>query len=156
MNRQTAICIIVSITILLSGSAVLTAGAAPEGRTYFIQVMGLEEQPYEAAADCLTFNATEACSLAGTCLEWERLESSQQSRKESAFTLIGEVDDEGMVITLDGKGRVNARGNKSSIAVASRASAMGVQLNFSFSGRQVGRARCVELVEEFYADASTP
>ena len=156
MNQPIAIPAIVSLIILLSGSAVMAAGPAPEGRTYFIQVMGLDETPYEVAADCLTFGATEACSLAGTCLSWERMESSQQSRRESGFTLEAEVEDDGTTITLKGQGRVNSRGSKSSIAVASRASAMGVQLNFAFSGRQVGRSRCVQLVEEFDAGTSSP
>ena len=156
MNRSITVPVIVSIAILLPLSAAVAKGPAPEGRTYFIQVMGLEEQPYEVATDCLTFGATEACSLAGVCLRWERLESPQQTRKEFGFTLVGEVEDDGVVIVLDGRGQVNSRGSKSSIAVASRASAMGVQLNFAIAGRQVGRARCEQLVEEFLIGSAEP
>jgi hypothetical protein len=156
MNRPIAASVIVSITLLMTASSAMAKAPAPEGRTYFIQVMGLDETPYEVGADCLTFGATEACSLAGTCLRWERLESPQGSRKESGFTLVGEVEDDGLSITLEGQGRVNSRGAKSSIAVASRASALGVQLNFAFLGRQAGLSRCIQLVEEFNARASSP
>ena len=156
MNRQTAICIIVSIATLLPISAAMAKGPAPEGRTYFIQLIGLEELPYQVSADCLTFGATEACSLNGTCLSWERTEEAGSSSKESGFSLFGELEDDSVPIILDGRGRVNSRGGKSSIAVASRASAMGARLNFAFSGRQVGRTRCTELVEEFYSGTVNP
>ena len=77
MKLPIAVSVIVSIALLLSVSSAGAKAPAPEGRTYFIQVMGLDDAPYEVGADCLTFGATEACSLAGTCLRWERLESPQ-------------------------------------------------------------------------------
>jgi hypothetical protein len=156
MNRKIAISIIVSIATLLPVSALMAKGPAPEGRTYFITVIGLDDEPYQVSADCLTFGATEACSLNETCLSWQRIEGTQSSSKESGFSLFGELEDNSLSINLDGQGRVNSRGAKSSIAVASRASAMGTQVNFAFSGRQVGQARCTELVEEFYSGTASP
>ena len=136
-------------------SVVSAKEPAPEDRTYFIQVMGLQEDPFAVEADCLTFSATEACTLGGqTCLSWQRVQEGLQSRQQSGFSLSATLDDDGLLIALSAQGRVDTRGSKSSISAAGAATALDLKMNFAFSGRQVSRGRCRQLVEELQSSSS--
>ena len=140
------------LAILVTGSTAVAGAPAPEGRTYFVYIMGLNDDPYEVGVDCLAFDATQACSLDDEiCLAWERAEGGLQTRKESGFSIVTEIDDDGLILTLEGQGRVNSRGGRSSISVAADVTALDVHLNFVFAGRQVGKNRCLRLQEEFLA-----
>jgi len=151
VKRPTSILLLILCPMLLTGSAAMAKGPAPEGRTYFVYVMGLNDDPYEADADCLTFDATHACAIDDLfCLTWQRAQGGLQTNRESGFTIVAEIDDDGLIIAMEGQGRVNSRGKRSSISVVARAAALGVQLNFVFAGRQVGRSRCLRMVEDFY------
>ena len=151
MKRPTAILILTLCAMLLTGSSAMAGAPAPEGNTYFIYVIGLEDDPYEASADCLIFDATHACTLDDqVCLTWQRTEGGLQYNKESGLSFAAEIDDDGLIITVEGQGRVDSRGRRSSISVVGRVAALDVQMNFAFAGRQVGRNRCLRMVEDFF------
>jgi len=151
VKRPISILLLIPCAVLLTGSTAMAKGPAPEGRTYFVYVMGLNDDPYEADADCLAFDATHACAIDDQiCLTWQRAERGLQTNRESGFSVAAEINDDGLIITMKGQGRVNARGRKSSISVAAWAEALGFEQNFVFAGRQVGRARCLGMVEDFY------
>ena len=154
MKQPTSVLLLTLCAMLITGSTAMARGPAPEGRTYFIYVMGLGDDPYEVGAECLTFDAVLACSLNQNCLNWERAEGGLQTNKESGFSVAAELDDDGLIIAMEGQGRVNSRGRRSSISVVARASALGAQLNYVIAGREVGRGRCRRMVEDFY-DAQT-
>ena len=141
---------------LLASSALVAKSPAPEGRTYFIHVIGFGDDPFMAEADCLTFDATQACTLDGqTCLDWSRIEEGRQTVRESGFTMSTEIDDEGLVITMEGQGRVDSRGPKSSIAAVGQAAALDQRMNFTFAGRQTSRSRCLDMVEDFQSQSTS-
>ena len=152
MRRTASILALVLPLVLLAGSTAAAGAQAPQGRTYFVWVMGLNDDTYDADVDCLTFDATEACSSDGeVCLAWQRAEGGVQARKQSGFSFETEIDDDGLIITMDGQGRVDDRGKGSSISMVARAAALDLQLNFVVSGRQARRSRCLRMVEDFYA-----
>ncbi len=150
MRRPISILLLILCAMLLTSTTAMARSPAPEGRTYFIYVMGLNDDPYEVDADCLAFDETLACSLNQNCLSWQRADGGLQTNNESGFLLVGDLDDDGLIVTMEGQGRVNSRGRRSSISVVTRASALGFQLNFAMAGRDVGRSRCRRMVEDFY------
>lgn len=158
MKRSISILLLILCATLITGSSAMAKGPAPEGRTYFIYVMGLNDDPYQADADCLAFDATQACSVDDqVCLAWQRAARGLQTNRESGFSIAAQLNDDGLIITMEGQGRVNSRGRKSSIAVAARAEALGFDFNFIIAGRQVGAGRCLRMVEDFYeAQAAAP
>lgn len=155
MKQPIPIQLLVLLSVVLAGSTAVAGAQAPQDRTYFVYLMGLNDDPYEVDADCLTFNATQACSIDDEfCLTWQRTEGGLQTRKESGFSFTAEIDEEGLVITLEGQGRLDTHGRKSSISISAHASALGQKLNFIAAGRQVRRNRCGQLVEDFYGAQS--
>lgn len=157
MKHPVPLMILVLLTSVALASPAVAKGAPPDGRTYFILVVGLGDDAYAPEADCLTFGATQACTLSGDpCLDWQRLEGQTQSGKEVAFGLSTMLEEDGVVIALAGQGRVDSRGPKSSISFAGHAAAEGMQINFSFAGRQVGRTRCQQQVEAFRGQSASP
>ena len=161
MKQANLVPILVLSAVLFAGSSMASA-APPQGLNYFITVMGLGDAPYDVEAACLDFDATHACVLdEDVCLTWERAEGGVQKVQVSGFTVEGELNDDGLVIAMDGQGRVEGRGRKSAIAVAARARdvlqtehlgdhALGRQVNYVIAGRQVSRGNCRRLVDEFY------
>jgi len=150
MTRPVPVFLLILSAVLFFNSTAMAKDPAPDGRTYFVYVMGLDEDPYAIEPDCLTFNATQACTQDGAmCLDWERVEGGVQKKTESGFSLATEIENEGLVIAITGQGRVDSRGRKSSISAVGKASALDVQLNFSFSGRQTTRNRCRQMMEDF-------
>ena len=73
----------------------------------------------------------------------ETFEDGKQAGFEFSFAL---VDDDGAAFDVEGHGRVESKGPRTSIGAAARAAAQGVTLNFSMAGRSVGPNRCLELL----------
>ena len=122
----------------------------PQDRTFFVVFMGLGDTPYHVEAACFEFSATEICSL-DTCLEWELSEDESNTRRSMTFELAGEIDDEGLLIDIEGKGTAEDRGNRSAFTGTFRARALGVSLNAAMAGRETSPAKCRRLVEAFEA-----
>lgn len=157
MKRRTPILLVILLAGLLMSTELMAKVPAPEGRTYFIVLIGLDDDHYRPEADCLTFDATQACTPGGqTCLEWQTTEASSQGSRESGFSIATQIEENDMVITIEGQGRIDSHGRRSSISAVAKAAAQGAQLNFGFTGRQTGRAKCLRLVEEFEAQMSSP
>lgn len=153
MKRPISILLLTVGAMLLTGSATMAKGPPPEGRTYFVYVMGLEDDLYDISADCLEFDETQACSIGDQfCLTWQEAEGGLHTSKAFGISFAAEIDSDGLLITMEGQGRVETRGRRSSISAVGRAAALDVQLNFTFSGRDVGRSRCLRMVEEFYEE----
>jgi len=142
--------------LLLSPTA-MAKNPVPEGRTYFIFIMGLDDDPYGIDVDCLTFDANQACTPDGEiCLDWQRTQGGVQTNKEVGFALNTQFDQDGLIIRMEGQGRIESRGRNSSLSAVVRAAALSEQLNFTFAGRQVKRSRCLRLAEEFRAQPAGP
>ena len=151
MKKILSILLLILGAMLLTGSTTMARGLPPEGRTYFVYVMGLNDDPYEASADCLEFDEDQACSLDDQfCLRWQETEGGLRTNKAFGISFAAEIDSDGVLITMEGQGRVESRGRRSSISAVGRAAALGVQLNFVFSGREVGRRKCQSMVEDFF------
>lgn len=151
MKRRISILLLILGAMLLTGSTTMARGLPPEGRIYFVYVMGLNDDPYEASADCLEFDETQACSVDDQfCLTWQRTEGGLQTNRAFGISFAAEIDSDGLLITMEGQGRVESRGRRSSISAVGRAAALDVQVNFVFSGREVGRSRCLGMVEDFF------
>ena len=157
MKRPTPILLLTLITGLLMSPSLMAKGPPPDGRTYIVFVMGLGDDPLSPEGDCLTFDATRACTLDnGTCLDWRRTEGGLQTPNESGFSLATEIEDDGLTIVMEGQGRIDSRGPKSSISAAVHATALDVQLNFAFTGRQTSRNKCRRRIEDFQERMNTP
>ena len=158
MIRPTTILLLILCAVLfMNPNASMAKSPAPEGRTYFVVVIGLGDDPYVPEVDCLTFDATQACTLDDqTCLSWERAEGGLQTNKESGFSLTTTIDSDGLMINLEGQGRADSRGSKSSISAVARAAALDEQLNFSLAGRQTTRNQCLRRIDEYMAQNSSP
>lgn len=149
--KRSIFILFVTLAASVVSSSIVTAGSpAPEGRTYFVYVVGLDDDPYLPQVDCLAFDATHACTLdGGTCLEWQRVEEESGTPKESGFSLFTEIDEDGLLVTMKGQGRVDSRGSRSSIAAVAQAAALDQRINFSLAGRQTSRNRCLAMMEDF-------
>lgn len=146
--KLSIVCFLVGSIVLSTAPAQAAKPPVPEGRTYFVVIMGLGDTPYEQEADCFTFDADEVCAT-DVCLTWRRVEAPGQTRKQTAFEMEGEIDDDGLLIDVEGQGRAENRGQRSTIAVAARAAALGQKLNFGITGREVGASGCQSLLEDF-------
>ena len=157
MRRPFTFLLVLFLTLGITTTVAQAKNPAPEGRTYFVLVMGLNEDPYRPEPDCLSFGATQACTLDGdTCLDWQRLEEGSRSDRESAFSFTTQIDDDGVIITIQGLGRVDSIGPRSSLALVAHASALDVRVNFTLTGRQVGPARCRQMAEDFRVQGTGP
>ena len=119
-----------------------------------ITVVNVPTSPYEVEASCLEVNATEFClDSEDTCLAWTRTEGGAQTRRQVSFEFQAEFMDDGMLLELDGQGRADDRGPRSSISAVARLRApeLGAKINFALSGRETSAAECQDLVEEFQA-----
>lgn len=157
MIRTHLILFLVSTCAVLCTSRAVAGEPPPEDRTYFIYVIGLDDDPLVGEADCLTFDATQACTLDGlTCLNWQRASGGVQSPKQSGFSMSAVIDDGELVVSFEGQGRVESLGRKTAIAAVGRAAALDASLNFSFAGRQTSLGKCRRRVEEFRAQSGDP
>ena len=151
-----------ALVLALSSASPATAVKPPTGRTYFVVSVGVatdRSEAYEVSAGCISFTATQICRAdpAGglECGTWQRTATGPQARKQGSFDFqFSLIDDEtGLPIEVDGRGRFDARGKRSSIGGAARGSeaTSGRVINMALAGRAVRPARCLLLVEEFEA-----
>ncbi len=147
------------LSLMLLAAAPAAAGPPPAGKTYFVASIGLatdNSEAYEISAGCLRFTEDAVCDMSSDCGEWEVTSwgepGPQQGGGTFFFTI---VDDEtGALIEIEGEARIEARGRRSTIAGAAYAiePTTGTRINFGFVGRQVPRAQCLDLVEEFESE----
>lgn len=124
------------------------ADRPPVGRTYYALAVGLETG-YDIQDQCFEFHDEKLCSLDGLiCGSWQA--TTEPGREmELSFDLTTVAD--GDLMQLQGAGRLDSTGRKSSIAgtgsfgpVEGRDQAA----NFSFAAREVGRSECLDLLED--------
>jgi hypothetical protein len=134
------------------------AAKAPVGKTYFIVSLGNSGEPdeaYELDAGCLRFTRDELCEMDGDCGRWWRIAEGKKLKKQAAVGFVFELIDDasGLPVRIDGMGRLDSRGPRSSIAGAAHAvePTSGVMVNMAIAGRAVGEARCERLVADFEA-----
>ena len=154
MPGRLMVAALVGILVLSLAATAEAREPFPEGRVYFTLFEGLGDTPYEVSADCLEVGASELCLDDETvCLEWNRTEGGVQTRRQISFEFRAEFEQDGMLLELDGQGRADDRGARSSIAAVARLRApeLGAKINFSLSGRETSAAECRDLVEEFQA-----
>jgi len=148
-------CLLLSLPAALVLVVVLTglAGPAeaarpPVGRTYYAVAMGLDAG-YGLQSQCFEFHKERLCTLDGLiCGSWKPTDGFGREMGVS-FDLTTVTD--GELMQLGGIGRLDSRGKGSSIAgtgyFESVATGDGAA-NFSFVAREVGKARCVDLLED--------
>ena len=128
------------------------ATGPPVGRTYYTTAVGLDAG-YDVQAQCFEFHRDKVCTLDGLiCGSWAPT-GGTRSEQGLSFDLTTIAGDDLMV--LEGRARLDARGPKSSIAGTGRIGAVdgdGAGVNFSFAAREVGRAECLNLLEQFPGD----
>jgi len=145
----------------LGAAAPAQAAKAPAGKTYFIVSLGMATEAteaYELDVGCLTFTRTQICEDAGEgdCGDWWGTDEGVQTRKQRSLAFeFSLIDDEtGLPVEIDGTGRIDTRGPRSSVAGVARAQepTSGVDINVAFAGRAVGNQRCQRLVDDFQAE----
>jgi len=120
-------------------------GGDPAGRTYYTVIVGTGETITDLTSDCLSFDATEFCTSDGTCGSWS-VTSAENKMTGFDFSIVL-LDEDGVAVDVEGRGRVDFKGPRSSVGAAARASAQGAQINFSLAGRSLGKAQCLNLLE---------
>jgi hypothetical protein len=145
------------IALTVTSAAPAAAAKAPVGKTYFVVSVGVASdaaEAYELDYGCVRFTPTLFCQES-RCGEWERTADGRQTSREwpMAFHWTIVDDETGAAVEIDGKGRIDSRGPKSSISAVARGRdpETGVAINFAFAGRAVGAARCERLVTEYLA-----
>lgn len=133
-----------AVLSLLAATAAVQA-APPAGRTYFTIVLG-SDSPLSWEAECLHFTDTEWCTSDGTCGTWIR---THDEGAESAFVFEGSGTADGRQVLLEGRGRIDDRGAKSSLAAAVHLTTAGPTTNFGITGRSVPRRRCQRELRDF-------
>ena len=135
------------------------AAGAPVGRTYFVVSLGVafdSSEAYEIDAGSLHFTRNELCETDGDCGVWWRIEDPNHLARQSAagFQFDLTDDETGLPVRIEGRGRIDARGPKSSIAAVAQGiePASGVTINFALAGRAVGARKCERLAAQFAAD----
>jgi hypothetical protein len=137
------------------------AAPPPVGKTYFILSLGMASdraEAYELDAGCLRFTKGGMCEVDevdGDCGDWWYLEDEPRARKQKAMGFAFDLfdDETGLPIRIEGRGRIDSRGPRSSIGGVGEAveTTSGVKINFAIAGRAVGAARCERLVADFTA-----
>ncbi len=132
------------------GAIVLVAGALvaappPQGRTYFTVNLGVDG-PFETAADCWRFTATDVCMSSDLCGSWERTEPAGP---ETGFAFEFSYEEQGVRVEIEGEGRIDNRGPQDSGAIAARARAGGKSINFAIAGRSTSPGNCSRLMREW-------
>lgn len=158
VNISTVWVVVVVLAVLWASAAPASGAKAPVGKTYFIVSIGVaseQSEAYEIGVGCLTFTRTELCGEED-CGRWWNAEEDGRARRQMAIGFeFNLTDDEtGALIDMDGTGRIDARGPKSSIAGVARGVERdtGVKINFSLAGRQTTPANCAQLVADFEAN----
>lgn len=147
---------ILAVAFLLGAVApAANAAKAPIGKTYFVVTIGVasdESEAYELGAGCIRFTRASICDP-DDCGTWWWIKEEKKAKKQwmvgYEFDLID--DETGLPVTINGIGRIDSRGPKSSLAGAAHGveQISGEIINFAIAGRAVGAARCEQLVAEF-------
>lgn len=157
MNGRLPVALAILVAAILASAEPVSSARAPIGRTYFIVSLGLgadRTEAYEPDAGCLRFTRTEICEVEGDCGKWWPIEEERLARRSAVGFEFDLIDDEtGLPIKIEGLGRIDSRGPRSSIAGVAHArdEASGLVINFAIAGRAVGLARCRQLVADFEA-----
>jgi hypothetical protein len=137
--------------VLFAAAALLlttvAAGAArpPIGKTYYTVLVGLAE-PYDISTACFDFGPNGVCSTDGdSCGSWLR---AGGPGKQSGFTFDMSLLDNGNLIRLQGEGRIDTLGKRSSIGGTGRISGAGPRYNYSFAGREMPKIRCQQMLAD--------
>ncbi len=140
-----ALLVLSSACALLAEPAV--AARPPVGRTYYTVAMGLEG-PYGMRAECFEFYEEKLCSIDGVvCGVWQ---PTADFGPQMPFSFDLTTLDDGELMQLEGVGRLETQGQKSSVAGTGRFVPVdgGRGANFSFAAREVGRQECLDLLGE--------
>ncbi len=152
-----ASCFVLAVAVLTTAQEA-GAAKAPVGKTYFVVSLGVatdEGEAYEISAGCVRFDRSEICETDGDCGRWWRIKEERKANKQWAvgfeFNLID--DETGLPVKIEGTGRIDSRGPRSSIAGAAHGMepSSDVMINFALAGRAVGELRCEQLVADFEA-----
>jgi hypothetical protein len=128
---------------LLLTSAASEATRPPVGRTYYTVLVGVAE-PYDISTACFEFGPNGVCSTDGdTCGSWLR---AGGHGKQTGFTFDMSLLENGELIKLQGEGRLDTLGRKSSIGGTGRISGAGPRYNYSFAGREMPKNRCQHML----------
>lgn len=152
-NRKYVVGALIAAGLVLLAATAASAARPPAGRTYFVVSIGVatdRSEAYEVDVGCVQFSDDEFCEADGACGAWFRTTAGLQTLKQSSigfeYTLID--DETGATVQVDGQGRVDDRGAKSSMGAVARGlePGSGSKINFAFAARAVSPARCLELV----------
>lgn len=154
-----AIATVLGIGVLLAAQP--ATAAPPVGRTYFVVSLGVgagadASGAYDVDAGCLRFGRDEVCETDGDCGIWWPIEGERRARRQMAagFEFFLTDDETGLTLHILGRGRIDSRGPRSSLAAVAHAvePTSGVTINFAIAGRAVGPGRCERLEAEFLAN----
>lgn len=144
---------------LVAATQPLSAAQPPVNRTYFIVALGVATdaaEVYQLDVGCLTFTRSELCDADGDCGVWWRLEDEVRTPRQWAtgFEFFLTDDETGLPIHVIGRGRIDGRGPKSSLAAVAHGveATSGTTINFAVAGRAVGPRKCERLVAEYEAN----
>jgi hypothetical protein len=144
--------------VMMVVAAPASAAKAPQGKTYFVVTLGLDEGgggPFGVGAGCLRFASGGGfyCERGALCGSWERVTGAGQTSQQTAFKVELQMEDDetGNPIFVDGFGRVDDRGPMHTISIVAQARepVSGYRMNFGFVGKPTKWNRCASLVEEF-------
>jgi len=142
--------LLVLAAVLALGATAADAARPPIGRTYFTSALGLEAA-YALDQQCFEFFEDKLCSVDGLiCGSWQRAGGGELG---FAFDLNALV--EGELMQLEGLGRLETSGSKSSLAGTGSyrsAAANKRGVNFAFAAREIGKEQCLALLEENAAE----
>ena len=163
-NRNRAINMTLAAATLLVIAALAapqptTAAEPPTNRTYFIVALGVATDVFEAYqidVGCLRFTRDELCDTGDDCGAWWYIEDESRTPRQWAAGFEFElIDDEtGLPVDVEGRGRIDGRGPKSSFAAVATGveTTSGETINFAIAGRAVGPQKCRRLVNEYEED----
>lgn len=151
------IALIAAVTVIgLASTPVaqpLSAAQPPAGKTYFTAFFGLEDA-YAIGVSCFVFEESGFCTHDGlTCGSWLR---TGVSGREAGFSFDLSFFDDGVPVRLSGEARVDALGDRSSVAGTGLVQRDNSRANFSFAGRAASLERCVEELAEAPGGDSVP
>ena len=143
-NRRLPVTLAAGALLLLTTVAA-DAARPPVGKTYYTVLVGVAE-PYEVSASCFEFGPNDICSTDGdSCGSWLRTDTQG---RQTGFDFDMSMLHDGDLIRFRGEGRVDTLGRKSSIGGTGRISGAGPAYNYSFAGREMPKARCLQMLAD--------
>lgn len=145
MSATGALALASTLLLFLWPAATAEAAASPVGKTYYTVLLGLAE-PYDMSASCFEFGLNALCSTDGdTCGSWVMTDSRG---RQGAFDFDLALLEDGVPVRIQGEGRLERQGKRSSIGGTGRIAGAGPMFNYSFAGREVKKGRCLEMLGE--------